>query len=140
VIRQSTVVPAPSPQSARVAAGLLWTVAAFWGLPALWLIWWILIRDRLPVLPFIGTPDGGPFYFHLSRAAFAVVLLMSFLLALLQSHAAWLVWIGKRSGAVIQFGLLPMEALFWYGFALPFPPLFAVIRIALIAKAWRNLT
>ena len=106
----------------------------------MWLIWWVLVRDRLPVLPVIGSPDGGPFYFHLSKATFAVVLLMSFLLALLQSYAAWLLWNGKRTGAIVQFGLLPVEALFWYGFALPIPPLFAAIRFALIAKAWRKLT
>jgi hypothetical protein len=79
------------PSATRVAAVLLWTVAAGWGLPAPWLMWWVLARDRLP-------------------------------------------------GAALQFGLLPVEAVLWFGFALPFPPLFALIRIALTLNAWRRLT
>ncbi len=128
------------PSATRAAAVLLWTVAAGWGLPAPWLMWWVLARDRLPVLPFIGNPNGGPFYSHLSRDAFVLMLLLSFVLGILQSYAAWLLWAGKRAGAALQFGLLPVEAVLWYGFALPFPPLFALIRIALTLNAWRRLT
>ena len=35
--------------------------------------------------------------------------------------------------------LLPVEALFWYGFALPFPWLIGLLRAALIASAWPSL-
>ena len=50
------------PLAARAAAILLWLVAAGWAFPAPWLMWWVAVRGRLPVLPYIGEPNGGPFY------------------------------------------------------------------------------
>jgi hypothetical protein len=35
--------------------------------------------------------------------------------------------------------LLPVEAVFWYGFALPFPWLIGVLRAVLVALAWKSL-
>jgi hypothetical protein len=107
------------PAASRAAAVLLWIVAVGWGLPAPWLMWWVLVRGRLPVLPLIGEPNGGPFYFNFSRGTFVALLGASLLLAFAQAWAAWLLWIGKRSGALLEFGLLPVEAAFWYGFAVP---------------------
>jgi hypothetical protein len=52
------------PAASRAAAVLLWIVAAGWGLSAPWLMWWVLVRGRLPVLPIIGEPNGGPFYYN----------------------------------------------------------------------------
>jgi hypothetical protein len=98
------------PASARAAAVLLWIVAAGWGLSAPWLMWWVLVRGRLPVLPIIGEPNGGPFYFNFSRGTFVALLGASLLLAFAQGWAAWLLWTGKRSGALLEFGLLPVEA------------------------------
>jgi hypothetical protein len=126
-------------REARIAAVLLWIVAAGWGFSAPWLIWWVLIRGRLPALPIIGEANGGPFYFKVARSTFAKLLAISFLLAVAQSWAARLLWAGKRSGALLQFALLPAEAAFWYGFALPIPPLLAIIRLVLTARAWRGL-
>jgi hypothetical protein len=128
-----------APSTGRAAAVLLWIVAAGWGLSAPWLMWWVLARGRLPVLPIIGEPNGGPFYFNLSRRVFVVLLAISFVLALAQGWAAWLLWAGKRSGALLQFGLLPIEAAFWYGFGLPIPPVLAAVRVILTASAWRSL-
>ena len=42
----------------RAAAVLLWVVALGWAAPAPWLMWWVAIRGRLPILPIemkIGT-------------------------------------------------------------------------------------
>jgi hypothetical protein len=97
------------PPASRATAVLLWIVAAGWGLPAPWLMWWVLARGRLPVLPIIGQPNGGPFYFNFGRRAFVALLAISFVLAFAQGWAAGLLWAGKRSGALLQFGLLPVE-------------------------------
>jgi hypothetical protein len=107
--------------------------------PAPWLMWWVAVRGRLPVLPFIGEPNGGPFYLSLPHGAFLGLLALSFLLGIAQAWAGWLLWNGQRSGAVLQFGLLPLEALLWYGFALPIPPVLAAIRVILVLLAWANL-
>jgi hypothetical protein len=36
--------------------------------------------------------------------------------------------------------LLPVEAVFWVGFALPIPWLLGVARVVLMALAWRSLS
>ena len=126
--------------AARGAATTLWLVAAGWALPAPVLMWWVAVKGRLPVLPYIGAPNGGPFYESVSPAVFIILLALSLLLGIAQVVAGVLLWNVERSGAVLQFALLPIEALFWYGFALPIPPIFALIRGALILLAWRQLT
>ena len=128
------------PLAGRGAAVMLWLVAAGWALPAPVLMWWVAVRGRLPVLPYIGEPNGGPFYGSVPASAFIVLLGLSLLLGFAQVVAGVLLWNGERSGAVLQFALLPIEAAFWYGFALPIPPIFALIRVALILLAWRQLT
>ena len=35
--------------------------------------------------------------------------------------AAWLMWNGSKVGAIVGLALLPLEAVFWIGFALPVP-------------------
>ena len=127
------------PLAARGAAILLWLVAAGWALPAPWLMWWVAVRGQLPVLPYIGEPNGGPFYASLPHVAFIILLGLSLVLGIAQVAAGVLLWNGQRSGAVLQFAILPIEAVFWYGFALPIPPVFAVIRVVLVLVAWSRL-
>ena len=45
---------------------------------------------------------------------------------------------GDRRGAVLSVVLLPFEIAFWFPFALPVPPLLALIRLPLTAHAWRH--
>jgi hypothetical protein len=122
----------------RGAAVLLWIVA-LWGLPAPWLMWWVVVRGRLPVLPLIGEPNGGPFYVRYSRRVFIVLLGVSFVLGVAQIWAGWLLWNAQQSGALLQFAFLPVEAFLWYGFALPIPPVLAAVRIVLVVLAWSSL-
>lgn len=88
----------------------------------------------------LGFPayGGGPF----ERIGImpSVPLLSAFLLVcVLEGVAGWLLWGGYRSGAVLALALLPAGAVFWIGFALPFPPVFALVRTALIALSWNDL-
>jgi len=128
------------PIESRIAAVLLWVVAFGWALlPTPWLMWWVVVRGRLPVLPLIGEPNGGPFYLNYSHAVFVVLLAAAFVLALVQVWAGWLLWNGERSGALLQFALLPVEAVFWYGFELPIPPFLALARVIIVVLAWPRL-
>jgi hypothetical protein len=43
------------------------------------------------------------------------------------------------STAFLNLVLLPIEAMFWLGFALPIPWLFGIARTTLIPLAWRSL-
>ena len=129
-----------APIEARLAAILLWVVGFGWAiLPVPWLMWWVVVRGRLPVLPLIGEPNSGPFYLQLPHSQFVLLLAASFGLGVAQVWAGWLLWNGDRSGALLQFGLLPIEAIFWYGFALPIPPVLAAARVVLVALAWSSL-
>jgi len=49
------------------------------------------------------------------------------------------VWGGHRSGALLALALLPFGAVFWWGFALPIPPILAVIRTVIIVMQWEAL-
>jgi len=59
---------------------------------------------------------------------------------LLEALAGWLVWGGHRSGALLALALLPFGAVFWWGFALPIPPILAVIRTVIIVMQWEALS
>ena len=42
-------------------------------------------------------------------------------------------------GRVAATYTIPIEAVFWYGYALPIPPALALLRVGLIAAAWPRL-
>lgn len=51
-----------------------------------------------------------------------------------------LLWQMRKAGAVLNLGLLPVEAVFWVGFALPLPWLFGIARVALVTLVWPELS
>jgi hypothetical protein len=122
----------------RVAAFLLWFNAVGFGifcLPAIW----NLFNDRDIPLVF-GFPAYGRGPFERVGLPTTVPLLAAFLLVcMLEGVAGWLLWSGYRSGAVLALALLPLGAIFWWGFALPIPPLFALLRTVLILLNWQSL-
>lgn len=60
-------------------------------------------------------------------------------LSLLEILAGILVWQRRRGGAWLSVGLIPPALVFWVGFALPFPPLVAAIRLWLLWAGRRAL-
>jgi hypothetical protein len=69
-----------------------------------------------------------------------VALMLGFLgLTLVAAWSAWLIWRGRSVGAVLNLTLLPVEAVFWAGFALPVPWVIGLARAALVLLAWRSL-
>ena len=70
-----------------------------------------------------------------------VALMLGFLgLNLVVAWMAWLIWRGRSAGAVLSLVLLPVEVVFWVGFALPVPWVIGFARAALILLAWRSLS
>ncbi len=51
---------------------------------------------------------------------------------------AALVWRASRAGALLALAWLPVEAAFWYGFALPFPVGLGLVRVGLLTSAFRR--
>jgi hypothetical protein len=98
----------------------------------------VLTGRDVPVV--FGFPAYGGGYFERIGIFPSVPLLSAFLLVcVLEGVAGWLLLGGHRSGAVLALALLPAGAVFWVGFSLPFPPLFALVRTALIAANWSSL-
>ena len=59
-------------------------------------------------------------------------------MTILAAWSAWWLWRGRRSGAVVNLALLPIEAIFWLGFAVPIPWLFGIARAVLLAASWAS--
>ncbi|MGC5170458.1 hypothetical protein ACLQ2Q_07375 [Microbacterium sp. DT81.1] len=113
--------------------------AAGFGLPAV-PIAVIAVRERaLPWFLDLFPMFGGPWSNAGRWTAFAWLLVAFLGVTLAATFAGVLLWRGRRSGAILTFALMPVEAIFWWGFALPFPPLIGVVRVALAAVAWGRL-
>ena len=89
----------------------------------------------------MGFPAYGRGPFEAHGISSTVPLLAGFLIVcLLEGVAGWLLWGGHQSGAILALALLPFGAVYWWGFALPIPPLLAVVRTALIVAGWQGLS
>jgi hypothetical protein len=82
---------------------------------------------------------GGPWSATLSIDTLILLLMAFLVVCVLSAGAAWLVWSGSRTGAILSLTLLPVEAAFWVGFALPIPWLLGSARVALLIAGWRAL-
>jgi len=122
----------------RVAAVLLWLNGVGFGVFTLPAIRNLLLDRELAVVMGFKAYGGGPFERH--GLPTTVWLLAAFLLVCVtECVAGWLLWGGHRSGAALALALVPFAGVFWWGFALPFGPVFAVPEIALILLNWRSL-
>lgn len=127
------------PQNFRLAALLLWFNAVGFGLPCLKAIGHLLSGRDIPYI--MGFPAYGRGPFERYGLETTVPLLVGFLVVcLLEGLAGWLVWRGKRRGAILSLIITPAGVVYWWGFALPFPPIFAIARTSLIVQRWTSLT
>jgi hypothetical protein len=123
----------------RAAAVTTWVYAAGFGVPTVPVAVYLTSQGRLPTFLDLFPMYGGPWSSRLKPEQF-VVLLTAFLV--LTGAAAWSAWgvsRGRKSSAVVNLALLPLEAFFWVGFALPLPWLAGIARVGLLAAGWRSL-
>ena len=125
--------------SAQIAAVLTWVYAAGFGIPALYVAPYLVRNGKLPTFLDLFPMYGGPWFARVGHATFVLLLLSFLVVTLIAAWAGWLVWNGSRAGAVLSLALLPIEAVFWIGFALPIPWVFGIARIAFLALAWKSL-
>ncbi len=125
--------------SARAAAIVTWVYALAFGLPTVPVAIYLLRTGQLP--SFYGLFDmfGGAWSARVSDRTFVVLLLLFGAVTLVAVYSAWLLWQGRRVGAVLNLAVLPMEAVFWIGFALPLPWATGIARVLLAAVAWNSL-
>lgn len=119
------------PASIRVAAILQGFIAIGIGVFCIPAIRNLLTGRDIPMV--MGLPAYGRGPFERAGIPTTVPLLAAFLLVcILEVVASVLLWGGHRSGAVLSLVLLPAGAVFWWGFALPIPPIFALVWTVLI--------
>ena len=122
----------------RLAAGLHWFIAAGLGVFCIPAIRNLLRGQDIPLV--MGFPAYGRGPFERIGLPTTIPLLLAFLLVcILEAVAGGLLWGGYKAGGVLALLLLPAGAFFWWGFALPIPPLFAVGWTLLILANWSAL-
>jgi hypothetical protein len=122
----------------RTAAILSWFLGLGFGIPCVMAIRSVLAGRGIVYLLGFPTYGNGPFERHGVHST--PTLLSGFLLlCALECTAGVLLWGGHKTGAILAFALLPLGAVYWWGFALPIPPMFAVARAIAIVLAWRAL-
>ena len=128
----------PVPALIRVAAILHWIIAVGFGVFCVPAIRNLLIGRDIPIV--MGFPAYGRGPFERVGISTTVPLLAAFLLVcILEAVAGALLWGGHKSGAVLALVLLPVGGVFWWGFALPIPPIFALVWTILILSGWQTL-
>lgn len=122
----------------RVAAFLHWFIAVGFGVFCIPAIRNLLMGRDIPIV--MGFPAYGRGPFERIGLPTTIPLLAAFLLVcILEAVAGFLLWGGNLSGAILALVLLPAGAVFWWGFALPIPPIFAIIWTILILLGWQTL-
>ena len=122
----------------RIAAILHWFIAVGFGVFCIPAIRNLLRGQDIPIV--MGFPAYGRGPFERVGIPTTIPLLAAFLLVcILEAVAGFLLWGGSMSGAVLALVLLPAGAVFWWGFALPIPPIFAIIWTILILLGWQAL-
>jgi len=128
----------PSTATLRAAAVLFFVDGLGFGVFAIPAI--IRVVQHRPVPIVFGFPAYGEGPFERVGLKSSVPLLSAFLLVnVLEVVAGVLVWKGMRGGAILGFALIPFGAFFWWGFALPLPPISAVARSILVVLGWKHL-
>lgn len=122
----------------RVAAVLHWFIAVGLGVFCFPAIRNLLVGRDIPTV--MGLPAYGRGPFERVGIPTTIPLLATFLLVcILEAVAGFLLWGGYKSGAVLALVLLPVGGVFWWGFALPIPPVFALVWTTLILLGWPTL-
>ncbi len=123
----------------RAAAVLSWVYAAGFGIPAVPVAIHLRRTGTLPTFLDLFPMYGGPWFDRLSREQFTALLAAFLLVEAAVAGSAFPLWRRRRSGAVLNLALLPVEVVFWLGFALPIPWAVGAARVALIAAGRRSL-
>ena len=125
--------------AARGAAVLLWLIAAGFGLYAFPAAAHLIEHRDLPMTMFGFRAYGGGWFERFSPELFAILLGAFVGVCAVEAFAGWLLWTGSRAGGVLTLILLPLEIVFWSGFAVPIPPIAAVVRLGLLGAGWSAL-
>jgi hypothetical protein len=123
---------------ARAAAVLTWINAAGFGLPAVPVAVYVERTGTLPWLGDLFPMYGGPWSDRVTPRTLVPLLVAFAAVNGLVAVVAWRAWSGSRTATRWSLLLIPVEAVFWYGFALPFAWANGVARAVLLVLALRQ--
>jgi hypothetical protein len=123
----------------QISSVLMLLVAAGFGVPAPFVASHYLRERTLPTFMGLFPMYGGGPLDRSTPEVFAVLLGLFTGVCALEAYAGWLLWNGEPLGARMTLVLLPFEIVFWIGFAVPIPPLIAIVRLGLLAAGWSAL-
>ncbi|MFC6288187.1 hypothetical protein ACFP3Q_14015 [Nocardioides sp. GCM10027113] len=118
----------------RAAAVCSLVLGLGFGLPGAYGAWHLARNGE--VWTFLGFPTygGGPFLRW--GIPTGTTLLVAFVAVCAAEVAIGvLLWLGNVPALWLALALLPLELVFWVGFALPFGPLLGLVRTALVLAA-----
>ncbi len=127
-------------KTARAAAIITWGYAAAFGLPTIPVALYLAQRGLLPTFLDLFPMYGGPWSESVNDPTLITLLVGYLLVTALAAWSAVQVHQGSRRGAVVNLALVPIEAIFWIGFALPLPWLIGAARLFLLALSWSDLS
>lgn len=108
-----------------------------WAVGSVIPLYLLFTRGSLPRLGPI-TLLGGRFE-SLGTGAFIAAGLVFVAVSALRVLAAYWLSLGRQDGAMLELILLGLSAIFWYGFELPFGPIFGAAEVVLLVLVWGTL-
>ena len=121
----------------KAASIVSWLLGVGFGFPCIYGIWHMYKGKGIAYV--MGFPSYGYGPFEKIGIYTSITLLFSFLLVcILECLAGQMVWNADKGGAMLSLAIVPLEMLFYIGFALPFGPPLAIIRTMLILLRWSS--
>jgi hypothetical protein len=118
----------------KIAAACSWFLGLGFGLPCLYGTWYLARHGE--VWTFLGFPTYGKAFFADHGIETSVPLLLTFLVVCVaELLVGWLLWQQSLAGEWLGLAILPVELVFWVGFALPFAFVLGALRTVLILVA-----
>lgn len=121
----------------KIASFCLWFAGLGFGLPCIYGIWHMM--NGKGIATFMGFPTYGLGPFEKIGVHTTIPLLFGFLfVCALECFAGWGLWNGDKGIALISMAIIPLELMFYIGFALPFGPPVLLLRVVLLILSWRS--
>ena len=123
----------------RLASILQWVTAVGFGVFCPTAIWSLSHGNGVPIVMGFPAYGNGPFE-RIGIRSTASLVAAFLVVCVLEGVSAWMLWGGSRSGAILAMVLIPIGAVFWWGFALPYAWILEAAIGVLILLGWSTLT
>jgi hypothetical protein len=120
----------------RVAAGLAWLCGLGFGIPGAYGAWYFAEHDESWTFLGFPTNEAGPLFEGVGLDTSVPLLVAFTALCAVEVVLGVLLWLRRRSGAVLSLALLPLEFAFWIGLVLPVGPVAGIARTVLVLRSW----